>query len=119
MRGTGTNGAITKSDVLDAAGTQDRQRATAQRAAFPAPKSEPAWELPPFTASGIDPKALLDVPAPVRPAMAAADTTAAAYALRERYRGIPDGEARAALARDRSVSCDHGGLGPSRRNVWG
>lgn len=119
VRGTGTGGAITKSDVLEAAAAQDRQRATWQRDAFPTPKAEPAWELPPFTASGIDPKALLDVPAPVRPAMAAAETTAAAYALRERYQGMPDDEARAALARDRAVSCDHGGIGPTRRSIPG
>ncbi|SET33279.1 E3 binding domain-containing protein [Geodermatophilus poikilotrophus] len=119
VKGTGTGGAITPSDVLTAAAVQDHQRAVAHRAAFPAPKPEPAWEPPPFTASGIDPKALLDVPAPVRPAMAAAETTAAAYALRERYAGMTDDEARGALARDRAVSCDHGGIGPTRRNVWG
>jgi hypothetical protein len=107
------------SDGLAAAAAQDRQPAPAQRAAFPAPKPEPAWELPPFTASGIDPRALLDVPGPVRPAMAAAETTAAAYALREKYAGMGDDEARAALARDRAVSCDHGGIGPTRRSIPG
>ena len=119
VTGTGRNGVITKTDVLAAAAEQDRQRAAAHRAAFPAPKPEPAWELPPFTASGIDPRALLDVPAPIRPAMAAAETTAAAYALRERYRGMPDDDARTALARDRAVSCDHGGIGPTRRSIPG
>ena len=34
-----------------------------------------------------------------------------------RYRGMGDAEAQAVLAKDRSVSCDYGGLGPTRRSV--
>jgi pyruvate/2-oxoglutarate dehydrogenase complex dihydrolipoamide acyltransferase (E2) component len=117
VTGSGPDGGITKADMLAIAAEQDRQQAAAQRRAFPAPKPEPAWELPPFTASGIDPKTLLYVPAPVRPAMAAAETTAEAYRLRERYAGMPNDGARTALAKNRAVSCDHGGLGPIQRSI--
>lgn len=53
--------------------------------------------------------ALRDVPAVVRPAMAAAETAAEANRLREKYRGKGDDEARRELARDRMVSVRYGG----------
>lgn len=118
VRGTGPNGAITRSDVLDAAAVQDQQRAAAQRRAFRAPQAAPEPRIT-FTASGLPVSVLEEVPPSVRRALAAAPDHATAFALVEKYRGFGDPDARAALARDRSVSCDYGGLGPSRRNLWG
>lgn len=62
-----------------------------------------AGALPPFCASGLDPQVLRSVPAPVRPAMAAASTTQEAYALLDRYRGLSDDDAQVVLSRDASV----------------
>lgn len=81
-------------------------RATAPRAAAGSPAgpySGAASDLPAFTASGIDPKVLLRSPAPVRPAIAAAPTTAEAYAIAQRYAGMSDADAARALATDMSV----------------
>jgi hypothetical protein len=54
-------------------------------------------DLPPFTASGIDPSVLASLPWPLRRPVAAAHTRADAYALVEKYAGSP-GMARADLA---------------------
>ncbi|MGY1607272.1 E3 binding domain-containing protein [Geodermatophilus sp. SYSU D00700] len=111
VEGTGPGGRPTMSDVLAVARQQDAQRAAAHRAAFPAPAPEADPVMPPFSASGVDPRALLaGVPAVAWRALAAAETTAEAYRLRERYLGLSDDEARAALAKDRSVATRHGGL---------
>jgi hypothetical protein len=50
------------------------------------------------------------MPPLVRPATAAAETHAEAYRLRAQYSGLDDEVARAALAKDRKVSTQHGGL---------
>lgn len=49
--------------------------------------------LPPFTASGLDPQVLLRVPAAARTAMAAATTTAEAYAILTSFDGLTPGQA--------------------------
>ncbi|PGH46022.1 hypothetical protein COO58_17595 [Micromonospora sp. WMMA1996] len=84
------------------------QRLRASRRSSPAagPYATAAGELPAFTASGIDPKVLLRSPAPVRPAIAAAPTTAEAYAIAQRYNGMSDIDAARVLATDMSVPAD-------------
>lgn len=57
----------------------------------PAPTLFPTGDLPAFTASGIDPQALLQVPWQARHAVARAATTTEAYALLNQYGG-PEGE---------------------------
>ncbi|MGY1985444.1 E3 binding domain-containing protein [Blastococcus sp. SYSU DS0669] len=118
VTGTGRNGAITRTDVLTAAAAQDRQRAAAQRRAFPEPAAALEHRIS-FTASGLPVSVLDEVPPSVRRALAAAPDHATAFALVEQYRGLGDTDARAALSRDRSVSCDHGGIGPTGRTVPG
>jgi len=98
VEGTGVGGRITDRDV----------RAHASPLAA-APAARTSSDLPAFTASGIDPKALLQVPPSVRSAVAAAATGAEAYALVQRYKDMPDDEAAQLLAIDPSVSCEHGG----------
>jgi len=92
---SGATGMPTESDV----------RAQAGRLGLPGAAST-APPLPAFTASGIDPRALLDFPAPVRPAMAAAESRAEAYALGQRYAGMTDELAAQALATDLTVPPD-------------
>jgi pyruvate/2-oxoglutarate dehydrogenase complex dihydrolipoamide acyltransferase (E2) component len=94
VAGTGEGGAITVDDVRAAAGQA--------RSTDPAP-------LPAFTASGLDPQELLKVPAPVRPAVAAAETRTRAYELAQAYAGMSDDEAREALAADPTVPAHVGG----------
>ena len=57
----------------------------------PAPTLFPTGDLPAFTASGVDPQALLQVPWQARHAVARAATPAEAYALLDQYGG-PGGE---------------------------
>lgn len=59
--------------------------------------------LPAFTASGIDPSVLLQYPAPVRPAIAAAATPSEAYALANSYAGMSDDQAATAMATDMRI----------------
>ena len=47
-------------------------------------------DLPPFTASGLDPRELASLPWPLRRPVAQASTLSAAYALVERYAGVPE-----------------------------
>ncbi len=47
-------------------------------------------DLPPFTASGLDPRMLADLPWPLRRPVAQATTLSAAYALVEKYAGVPE-----------------------------
>lgn len=56
----------------------------------PPPTLFPTGDLPAFTASGVDPQALLQVPWQVRHAVARASTTTEAYAMLDQYGG-PDG----------------------------
>jgi hypothetical protein len=60
----------------------------------PEPTLFPSGDLPPFTASGIDPSVLLQVPWQARVALAGAGTLAEAYKLLNDYGG-PEGEERA------------------------
>ncbi|MFF5201753.1 hypothetical protein ACFY3B_19340 [Micromonospora parva] len=85
-----------------------QNRASAPRNAPPpaGPYTGTSGELPAFTASGIDPKVLLRSPAPVRPALAAATTPAAAYAIAQRYAGMTDERAAQVLATDMGVPTD-------------
>jgi hypothetical protein len=47
-------------------------------------------DLPPFTASGLDPRMLADLPWPLRRPVAQAPTLSAAYALVEKYAELPE-----------------------------
>ncbi len=81
-----------------AAEVRKRNRVLASRAALtgaPEPTLFATADLPAFTASGIDPQALLQVPWQARPAVASARTQAEAYQLVQKYGG-PDGEDMAA-----------------------
>jgi len=80
------------------AGARDRNPRAAMAASEkrPAPTLFAAGDLPPFTASGIDPKVLLQVPWQARHPVAAAPTTASAYQLVQDYSG-PDAEMAAAV----------------------
>lgn len=110
VHGTGPDGRTTVSDVLAQADRQDAGRRRAQiAAATPADTRVPEWPLPAFTASGVDPFQLLAVPEPVRPAMAAADTLAAAYRIKNNYAGLSDEDARQQLMIDKDVLPEHGG----------
>lgn len=94
-------------------------RTSAPRAATTAagPYTGATSDLPAFTASGIDPKVLLRSPAPVRPAIAAAATPAAAYALAQRYAGMTDADAARVLATDMSVPVELAHTWASTNNV--
>ncbi len=77
-----------------AAEVRKRNRVLASRAALsgaPEPTLFATGDLPAFTASGIDPQALLQVPWQARPAVASATTQAEAYQLVQTYSG-PGGE---------------------------
>lgn len=91
---TGAGGRITMNDV----------RALARPAAVGT-----SGALPAFTASGVDPQALLRYPSPVRPAMAAAATHGAAFAMANKYQGMSDADAKDALAFDVTVPVHLGG----------
>jgi len=72
----------------------------AEASATPPPGRQPTLfpegDLPTITASGIDPRVLLQVPWQARPTVARAATTAAAYALMAEYAG-PAGEVNAEM----------------------
>lgn len=81
--------------ALNPAADKIRAEAALDRAA-PQPRTSPptlflAGDLPPWTASGIPPEALLDVPALARHSMAAVATAAEALAIRDQCSG-PDAE---------------------------
>lgn len=127
VQGTGVAGRISRDDVLRAASASqfaaglrpgaaaagrgrfalnplvDRARAEMRAAGRPAPGGATptlfpnGQDLPAFTASGIDPSALLDVPWQARHALAAAPTAAQAYAIVEQCSG-PEAEEVAARA---------------------
>lgn len=147
LAGTGVGGRITDNDVYAASARLAPKRYGTQTAATsgddgpPQAKLIPAGSgylkiapsaakveahrvqqlsaIPAFTASGLDPQALLSLPGPVRSAVAAAPTLAAASELAQRYRGLSDEDALAALSKDRTVSCEHGGLGtPASWRGW-
>lgn len=115
IRGTGPNAQVTVADVQATVRQETAARALSAPREPAAASTLAEQPLPAFTASGIDPKVLLDVPAPVRPAMAAASTRADAFALAERYSGMSDEAAEAALAGDGSVDFRYGGY----RGAWG
>ncbi|GAA3785593.1 hypothetical protein [Micromonospora maritima] len=102
---------------LHSLGWDDDAPATPQTASGPVGPYTATGELPAFTASGIDPKVLLRSPAPVRPAIAAAPTTAEAYAIAQRYAGMSDADAARALATDMSVPADLAHTWASTNNV--
>lgn len=83
-----------------AAAAMARTPRVAARAADPAPTLFATGDLPPFTASGIDPQVLLSVPWQVRHAVASAPSQAEAYQMLQDYSGA-DAEDAAAL--------EHGG----------
>ncbi|WP_432571187.1 E3 binding domain-containing protein [Kineococcus sp. SYSU DK005] len=121
LRGTGPAGQVVRADVVHqhntnlglgflnartgtGAGRPAARRASSARAtAASGPYTGAAGGLPAFTASGLDPAALLSYPAPVRPAMAAAATAAAAYGIGQRYAGLSDEQAALKLALDTTV----------------
>jgi hypothetical protein len=69
--------------------------AAARQAGLREPTLFPSGELPPFTASGLDPSVLLHVPWQARIAVARATTVVEAYSLLNEYAG-PDGDEAAA-----------------------
>jgi hypothetical protein len=81
-----------RNPIVAAARQRDPRAAVAADARGPAPTLFAAGDLPPFTASGIDPNVLLQVPWQARQPIAAAPSTAEAYALVQRYSGA-DAEA--------------------------
>lgn len=109
LRGTGPNGQATTSDVRMAVASRAAKERRAQAAAKPDPTPTPTRPLPTFTASGINPTELLAVPAPVRMAMAGAETRAAAYNIKNRYAGIDDAEAAQQLKIDKDIPPEYGG----------
>jgi pyruvate/2-oxoglutarate dehydrogenase complex dihydrolipoamide acyltransferase (E2) component len=116
LTGTGPAGAVTLADVGAAARRQEAQRQREYAAETPPPAETPRVT---FTASGLPPAVLEQVPPAVRPAVAAASTAAEAYRLVSVYgAGLSDDEAAERLRSDRSVSVDQGGSGPSNRYSW-
>lgn len=105
--GTGVGGRIRREDVLNAA--QPGQGPSMARAGTsrPRPAGNPYARgdssLPAFTASGLDPAALLGFPAPVRAAMAAVPSQAEAYSIGQRYQGLSDLDAARAMVSDPSL----------------
>jgi hypothetical protein len=59
--------------------------------------------LPAFTASGLDPKVLLNYPAALRPVLASAPTIDQAYSIGNRYAGMSNAQIMEALPQDPSV----------------
>lgn len=86
--------------VMDSTALRSIQNSTSRPSG---PYTGVAGTLPSFLASGLDPSVLLQYPEPVRPAMAAADTTQEAYAIGARYAGMTNEQAAAAIGVDRSV----------------
>lgn len=111
--GSGRNGQVTESDVQ----ATIRQEAAARALSTPrkpAASTLAEQPLPAFTASGVDPKALLGVQPSLRPAMAAAETQAEAFQLAERYQGLTDEQVQERLAADSTVDARYGGF----KNAW-
>lgn len=107
VRATGDGGLIDATDVTRAHQGRAAPAAAVSRAAPAAAGPYGAGSpLPAFTASGLDPKLLLNSPAPVRPVIAAAATTAEAYQIAQRYAGMSDEQAARVLATDISVPAD-------------
>lgn len=82
---TPTTDAYARNPLLDAARARDPQSVAAASRRATAPTLFGSGDLPPFTASGIDPSVLLRVPWQARHPVAAAPTTAAAFRLVEVY----------------------------------
>jgi hypothetical protein len=87
------NGPFAVNPLVAQARAGDPRAATT---AVPAPTLFAGGDLPPFTASGLDPRMLLQVPWQARHPVAEASTVAQAYALVQRYSG-PDAEDAAAF----------------------
>ena len=85
-----------RNPVVAAAAARDVHAYTAAAAKAAPPTLFAGGDLPPFTASGIDPAKLLSVPWQARHAIAAAPTTGEAYRLQQDYSG-PGAEDIAAL----------------------
>lgn len=79
--------------LVDQARAVMRVNGWAQATSRPPALFGPSGDLPAFTASGIPPKALLDVPWQARHAMAAAPTAAEAYAISQECTGTDAVEA--------------------------
>jgi hypothetical protein len=77
---------------------RDAAVVTKARARAPQPTLFGAGDLPPFLASGIDPRALLSVPWQARHTLAAAPTPAAAYAVTSDFAGLSAEDAAAYAA---------------------
>lgn len=105
VTGTGAGGRVRLSDVRAAAGLSPRPTPARRSTAATTPPGPAA--LPPFTASGIDPQALLQVPEVVRPALAAEESRAIAYELVQTYRGLDNDTATATLLRDDRIPHQH------------
>lgn len=87
--GGGARGPLfARNPLVDDARQAEPQRAA--RATGAAPTLFQSGDLPPFTASGIDPQTLLNVPWQARHAVAAAPTAAEALRLVELLAGDPD-----------------------------
>ena len=101
VTGTGAGGRVTVGDVRAAVGAGPF-RARAARTAASGPYGG-TGALPAFCASGLDPHDLLAYPVPIRSAMAAAPTLAAAYALGQRYAGLSDADAADRMVLDPAI----------------
>lgn len=82
------------------------RRTSPPRAAATGPYTAASAQLPAFTASGIDPKTLMQYPMPVRPAIAAAPTAADAYRIAQKYAGMTDEQAANAVASDPTIPAE-------------
>jgi len=89
-------GAWSPNPIVAAARSREPRAAAAASTKRAAPTLFAGGDLPPFTASGVDPQVLLQVPWLARHPVAAAGTTAEAYKLLQDYSG-PDAEVRAAM----------------------
>lgn len=91
---SGSHGSdVRRNPLLAAAASTEPGRVRAATAKAPAPTLFTGGDLPPFTASGIDPTALLKVPWQARHPMAQAPTPAGAYAILASFEGITPEEA--------------------------
>lgn len=92
-RPTAQLGALAVNPALDALPPGLRSSAATNADAPPPPTLFNSGDVPPLTASGLDPERLLDLPWQARHAVAVAPTAAVALQLFERYVGDPDGAA--------------------------
>ncbi|WP_369053901.1 E3 binding domain-containing protein [Kineococcus terrestris] len=97
---SGDAGRYPLNPAVDTLRSSDPQRYHAALRRSSAPTLFAAGDLPPFTASGMDPNVLRQVPWQARHPVAAASSTAEAYALVQRFSDPVSGETDAAMTYD-------------------